>query len=215
MGIKNDYPELRKSATVKTCQLCGRKVSARGLVSHLRMGHYKDIVRYYSFLQNLLQNEAGNSLSQDEQGKLQNLITVLEKVVKDEKLLHPNALPTNLNESMMAFGFKELARKTLVKPTLANIAVAEKPVDKPNVKVQSKTNNDYILEYAALIRHRNEINAKVETIQEQMQRYRNMPTLLEIELKGIQMQKENGIDTKEAEERWNFYSALLIRPDQL
>lgn len=215
MGIKNDYPALRKSAAVKPCQLCGRKVSARGLVSHLRMGHYKDIVRYYSFLQDLLQNEAGNSLSEVEQGKLQNLITVLEKVVKNEKLLHPNALPNNLSESMVEFGFKDLARKTIVKPTLANMAVAEKTVYKSTIKVKSKTNKDYILEYACLIRHRNDINAKVQTIQEQIQRYKNMPTLLEIELKGIQIQKENGIDTKEAEERWNFYSALLAKPNQL
>lgn len=205
MGSKNEYPESRKSAEIKSCQLCNRKMSARGLVSHLRMGHHKDIVEYYSFLQNLLQDAERNTLSEDKNAKLQSLITALEKLVKNEKLLHPDSLPSNLNKRMTEFGFKDHVNEVPVRNTDAR----KKTLADTPTKGETKTKADYVLEYAGLIKLRNELNDKIHTIQKQLLRYKNMPGLLDIEMKGIQIQKQKGLDTKEAEEKWNFYSALL------
>lgn len=203
MAKKIDYPDHRKEAPKRPCVICGKLFCSRGSTSHLRMKHYVDIVRYYSHLLSLL-GELGNNISEEQKKEIQDLITILEPFVQDKMAIREEILPTNLIQKMTEFGFENLSsvnKKQKVGGVLLNSPTPNAPGNIPEVATN--------VEVKDLYESRHFINSYIEGIEEELSRYRNNPILIKLDLEGIHIKKQSGLNVKDDLARWKYLTSLL------
>lgn len=212
MAKKIDYPDTRKASKKKNCQICSRSIWSRGYISHLRMGHYGDIVKYYSYLLSLLENIEGNRFTPSQIEEIKELTSILEQFIENREKITEDAIPVNLTQKMKDFGFNDRALKEQEK---MGGEPATKQAHQPQISTSNaavgKKSSSSKFEGLNIFESRDLLNAYCEQVEEQLQRYRNTPILIKIDLEGILIKRKLGLDVSEDLQRWKYITGLLRR----
>lgn len=212
MAKKIDYPDTRKAAKKKNCQICAKSICSRGYISHLRMGHYGDIVKYYSYLLSLLVNIEDSKLTASQINEIKELASILEQFVEDREKITEDAIPVNLTQRMKEYGFQDRPikeqRKAGGEPSINQINQPQISTSKAPVKEKPSANP---FEGLNIFESRDLLNAYCDQVEEQLQRYRDTPILIKIDLEGISTKRKLGLEVSEDMQRWKYITGLLRR----
>jgi hypothetical protein len=176
------------------------------------MGHYGDIVKYYSYLLSLLVNVEDNKLSDSQINEIRELANILEQFVEDREKITEDAIPVNLTQKMKDFGFKDQALKEQEKMGgEPSIKQADQPqISTSNAAVGKKPSSS-LFEGLNIFESRDLLNAYCDQVEEQLQRYRDTPILIKIDLEGILTKRKLGLEVSEDMQSWKYITGLLRR----
>jgi hypothetical protein len=201
MHKKVNYPTTRKAAERVTCPLCEKFYAARGIESHLRMGHYKEVADFYAFLIDMYKTGDGNKFENSENeirvsrvvkratpittSEVENLIIQLSRMLSGGKLRLAD-IPPDLKKVMNELGWN--AESPKVPPSTQDgvfINLRDYIIENGDPRLVILYSNEIrevtFKNYEQLVHLHGILEERIEKFKEQFRRYRDNPVLLDIE----------------------------------